>query len=593
MNPLVQPIDPDPPKSPLVRGTLNVYVNGSVKLWFSISALNFRSPLTKGARGIRSIFTTLLTILLFSSPTIARDRFQDLKDPDYWIQLCTTLSKTKPAEALSACERAIELRSGDAELWANYGGLQFKLKQYPDAIVAFTQALKRQPENSQVLTQQCMTFKELNQIQPALVGCEQALKINKKWGDILPSTAQHYRTLLVNKPEGYEAAIQFYETVLKKEPTNLLTLLYRGQAMEKLEKPPEQILESYKQALARTQWEPENLDVLQTRSQLQRNAGEFELAVQSLDRALYLQPNDASIWFQLGTILTQLDRPTEALTAFNRTLELQPNGAITFLNQCKLLNQLRQAEPALAACQKAMQGDQTWGKPDISQILNQKSHALTTLNKLEEALADANRVIGMRPDWNDAWTDRAVVLWHLKRYPEALESVQKALVLNPEDARSWANQGRILRSLNQPQTALTAYNESLKRDPKNAITLANLSAVQWSLGCHPEALISANQAIALNPKLVQGWQNRALALIALKNFPDAQTSYERSVQLDPTNADAWTGLGLVLAQLQQYPEALQALQKAISLNANQTVAQQAIAAIQEAQKPTVPTPTKK
>lgn len=520
------------------------------------------------------------------SAAIARDLFQNLKDPNYWIQLCNALSKTKPAEALAACERAIELRPGDVKLWAQYGALQLQLKQYPESLAAFDQVLKQQANNSQVLTDQCIALSEMGQKEMAIAACEKALKMNANWGNRAPITAQRYRATLLDTPKAYEEAIAFYDQALTKEPKDSLALLYRGEALKKLGRPPSVAIAAYQQALEGNG----NLGgdssaiVWKTQALTLKETGELEQAVKSLDRALQQNPKDAATWLQLGNTLRQLKRPTEALTAYNRTIELRPNWSQALLAQCSTLNQLRQAEPALVACQKAIQANDDWGTADSANAWNQQSVALAMLNKPEDALASANRAVGMRPDLGEAWSDRAVVLWYLKRYPEALTSVQTALELNRNDARAWANLGRILRSLNQPERALAAYSEALKRDPRDALTWANLSAVQWSLGDPNAALVSANQSLAINLKLIQGWQNRAIALVALKNYPDAQQSYEQMILLDKANADAWTGLGLMFAQMRQVPKAIEALQTAVSLNPQQAIAQQALKALTEAQQ---------
>ena len=76
-----------------------------------------RSRLTTKLLPLALLGTTLIPL-----PGFARDRLENLKDPNYWSQLCT-LSESKPAEAIPACERAIELRPKEAPLWTRYGSL--------------------------------------------------------------------------------------------------------------------------------------------------------------------------------------------------------------------------------------------------------------------------------------------------------------------------------------------------------------------------------------------------------------------------------------------------------------------------------------
>lgn len=526
-----------------------------------------------------------LTLVLTAVPAWGRDRLENLKDPNYWSQLCTLLSSSKPLEALPACERAIELRPGDAKLWAQYGALQLGQKQYPEAIASLEQSIKRQPQNSQALSDQCLAWAELGKAEAAIGACEKALKLNLNWGDRSPVVAQHRRSVIIDQPEVYQQAIAFYGQALEKSPKDSLTLFYRCEALVKLGQFRPAIA-SCEQALSGNgNWGGENPNLAwYNRGFAYRNLGELELAVQSFDRALQLNPIHAPTWFQQGNTLRQLKRPNEALIAYTRAIDLQPNSSPALLGQCVVLNQLQQSEAAIAACKKAIAADGAWTAADIAQAWNQQSLALGTLGKLEEALAAADRGVGMRPDWGEVWNTRAVVLWYLQRYDEASASVQKSLDLNPSDARAWANQARIWRSLDKPTEALNAYAEALKRDPQDAAIWANQSALQWRLGDPTAALQSAERAIAVNPNLALGWQNQAIAQVALKQYSQAQESYEQAINLDPNNADAWAGLGVVLIQLRQYPAAQEALQKAVSLNPKQPIAQQALKALTEWQQ---------
>lgn len=82
------------------------------------------------------------------------------------------------------------------------------------------------------------------------------------------------------------------------------------------------------------------------------------------------------------------------------------------------------------------------------------SEAHTGLGKYEEALASANRAIGIAPHYAQARSDRSVLLWYLKQYDAAIASVQQALKLDPDLAQAWINQATILRTLDDYSGAL-------------------------------------------------------------------------------------------------------------------------------------------
>ena len=67
------------------------------------------------------------------------------------------------------------------------------------------------------------------------------------------------------------------------------------------------------------------------------NLGRFEEALAACDRALALDPNDAS-WNNKGNALNDLGRYEEALAAYDRALALDPNVAMAWNNKGGALN---------------------------------------------------------------------------------------------------------------------------------------------------------------------------------------------------------------------------------------------------------------
>lgn len=535
------------------------------------------------ARPFYLLKLALIGLLLLPESAIAGRRPEGFKDPKYWQQLCFMLTE-KPTEALSACKQALEMLPGNIELWERYAALQFEQQQYLQAILSFEESLKRKPKNSAILYQQCLAWSALQNREKALYACDRAIQIDTNWSKRALFVAQHTRSLILDQPEEYQAALKRYDIALTKTPGDSLIWLYQGEILLRLERYSEAIAALNRAFQVDRQWEPETPDqaaYLQglTNQKLER----WKAAVHSFDRVLVINPNHVASWIQQGHSLLKLKRPGDAVTAFSRAALLQPQSSTILLAQCTAMNQAQQAEAALTACQKALQADQDWEKASVAQAWNQQAQALTLLGKLEEALAAVNRAVGISSDWAEAWSDRAVILWHLKRYDEAIASVKKAIALNPKDARAWANQGRIFRSLNQFQKAVDAYQTAVELDSQDAATWTNLSSVLWRLEDYGAALNAADRAIALDFKRVPAWQNRALALIGLEDYVEAQASYERMIAFDKTDAEGWAGLGLVLAKLKQYPAAIEKLQIAVQLNPAHTIARKALQASIEAQ----------
>ena len=77
-------------------------------------------------------------------------------------------------------------------------------------------------------------------------------------------------------------------------------------------------------------------------------------------------------------------------------------------------------------------------KPDYVEAYVNRGIVLQELNRLDEALANYNRVLAIQPNYVEALFNRGNVLMELKRLDEALASYDKAIALEPDHARAFS-----------------------------------------------------------------------------------------------------------------------------------------------------------
>jgi adenylate cyclase len=148
-----------------------------------------------------------------------------------------------------------------------------------------------------------------------------------------------------------------------------------------------------RQALAAARDNPE---VLRAAGQaLAILAGENEMALTAIDRAIELNPNYAHAYAQRGVVLAWLNRPDEAIAAAERAIRLSPHDPTVF-------------EPYSALC---------------------LAHLIA--GRYEEALSWADRALG-RNAGLPAWRLKLSLLGHLGRRDEASECLQRLRETYPE-----------------------------------------------------------------------------------------------------------------------------------------------------------------
>ena len=86
--------------------------------------------------------------------------------------------------------------------------------------------------------------------------------------------------------------------------------------------------------------------------------------------------------------------------------------------------------------------------------------------KTEEALADFNRAIKIKPQVAAGYLGRANTLNIMGRYEEAIEDYDKTLEINPKLANAYVNRASAYSHLGEYEKAIADYEKGLALDPK-------------------------------------------------------------------------------------------------------------------------------
>ncbi len=147
-------------------------------------------------------------------------------------------------------------------------------------------------------------------------------------------------------------------------------------------------------------------------------------------------------------------------------------------------------------------------------------------------------------------------------YPKAIEHYEKVLGIRPDFAEAWYNKGVTLGKLGRRDEALKAYDKAIELKPDLAEAGVGKGAILGVLGRFDEALKAYDKAIELKPDLTGAWLGKGLALGELGRYDEALTAFNRAIELQLDLAGAWGGKGLALGKLGRYDEALTAFNKA-------------------------------
>ena len=317
------------------------------------------------------------------------------------------------------------------------------------------------------------------------------------------------------------------------------------------------------------------------------------LALAMLCASSLAQENTAEDWYKKGRDLAKNGSYEEAVFAYNRAIELEPNNATFYtaivpnLNMLALTtnNQSKRNE-SLEAIDKALEID-----PKNPIAWEQKGSMLSQMQRYNESLeAYDNAIENIDSYSQDAhsqteflsytWTSKSISLWQLMRYNESLEAVDKAVQIDPAgNFDAWVFKGELLVSLGRYNESLQAFEgaaatETASSQPKiSPLPWAAEGYVLMQMGRYEEADRIYQKIIDLNftgegadRSLAEAWRGRGNALAKLGKYNESLQAFDTAIELNAENAPyAWTGKSDALKDTGRYDEAIKAYDLALEL----------------------------
>ena len=316
-----------------------------------------------------------------------------------------------------------------------------------------------------------------------------------------------------------------------------------------------------------------------------RVLGRLDEAVADCDQALRRAPELGEAWALRGTLEVEREDYRRAIQDLDRALALRPDEAQWLARRGDARRRVKPADlaGAYADLQRAEQlapddpsvrlivgaglddGRAAAATADSADAWSQRSVARYQERDWKGALEAAERALALDPDHAIAWSNRAAARRELGDLRGAADDLTHAVSLDGQNPASWANLGAIRQGLGDLQGALTACDQALRLDPRLESALSTRSIVRHHLGDARGALEDIGNALQLAPWKASLWVNRAAIRHQLGDAGGAVEDARKAIALDEKEALAWNSLAAALRSLDQDREALAAFDKAIAL----------------------------
>jgi tetratricopeptide (TPR) repeat protein len=274
-------------------------------------------------------------------------------------------------------------------------------------------------------------------------------------------------------------------------------------------------------------------------------------AIDSYQRALQLDPNNAQVWAELARIQTysitmlsadtaRLQRLEEALESINRAVEIDPEDSTVRAIRAFVLDWY--ASSALVPEERTQQ-------------------------LLLEAESEAVRAYGLDPDNGLALAYYAEVLLDQQKWSQAEQNAARAVALSPQVMDAHRVYATVLESLGQYNSAIREYLRAAEISPNLTFLYVYIGRNYLGLRLYERALEYYARAADINTQL--GVENPIPNIEIAKTYSQqgeffiAARNAETALSYDPTNANTYGQLGIIYIRSRNYEGAMSVLKCAV------------------------------
>ena len=312
-------------------------------------------------------------------------------------------------------------------------------------------------------------------------------------------------------------------------------------------------------------------------------AGEYELALVALERALAIDANYSPALLAQGNWLLKIDRPDDAMIAFEHVLDMDGSPAATF-GRARVMIARGEHVQAVKLLEHLVE---RMSHPYIYRTLGEVLRELGQMDQANVALALGKNALPLK--WPDEYWDqrmahvrgsasynRAKLLSASDRVYEAMSILERLQGHHPEEEcgreQEFFLACNLLNSFSIAYDrvglsgrALETVQRGLSINPDFIpfhLTSANLYRQQRDL---ESALTHLERAIELNPARGYAHEQRGRVLYGLQRYEDAKVALETALLYDPAKRTTLFYLGLAELEKDKWPQAVERFERVVQL----------------------------
>ncbi|HXW77120.1 MAG TPA: tetratricopeptide repeat protein [Candidatus Eremiobacteraceae bacterium] len=297
-----------------------------------------------------------------------------------------------------------------------------------------------------------------------------------------------------------------------------------------------------------TAMDPNDMDIVRLLGDVQYRLEHYTDAEATYKNVIAHEPNDRELHNKLGGVYVAEGRLDEAATQFRLSLPSQ-EGTIDLV-------QLYTDEGRLPELEAEDQLDLDRAPADDPVSRFELAYVLYAEKKYTESIEMYEQALDLKPSFWEARNGLGSDYGAVGRYQDAITQYKMGLELNPACYECWMNWGVELIAIDDDNGAIEKIQKSIQINPQFAIAYMNLGDAYDGLGDFQRAIELFQQALTYDPRAPEvffnlGWEYYEHGMYSL-----AEAAYIKGLAIHPRDAQLHLALGYYYQNRQQYDQAI-------------------------------------
>jgi len=211
-------------------------------------------------------------------------------------------------------------------------------------------------------------------------------------------------------------------------------------------------------------------------------------------------------------------------------------------DNCNSMLVAQEYDKAIILCDIRLQSEDLTDEQRAAAFVN-RGLAYFAKGEDDHALADYDRAIQLRPDFESAYVRRGLAYHDRGEYDRAIADFDEAIRLRPDNADAYDGRASAAYQDGDYDDALRDLDWLVAQKPRDVLALIKRASTYSKLEDHDRAIADIDSAMALSPDDAVVWYARGTTYYLKGDFDRAFEAYDRAIAIKPDMADFYLGRG--------------------------------------------------